>query len=164
MKKLKEYFKTRLGHWGAALVYCIGFAAAGTVGTLGCFRHLVKNAHKYNATAFEFDVKKNAAAGLSLTSLAIAFTVFDFYLLSYNWNVCVTPITIACGSLAVFSGVALYIALPGEPIVQVLVASQAMAVGVQLGAIANVGRFNKEGEAKATELSANNFELKMVLT
>ena len=108
----------------------------------------------------EFDVKKNASAGLSLTSLAIAFTGIDFYLLSNNRNWCITPVTIACGNLAVFSGVALYIALPGEPTVQVLVASQAMAVGVQLGAIANVGRFVKKEEAKATELS-DNFELSL---
>lgn len=153
MEKLKEYFTTRLGRWEAALFYCIGFAAVGTAGTLGCFGHLVKNAHKYNATAFEFDVEKNATAGLSLTSLAIAFTVIDFYLLSNNCNLCVTPVTIACGSLAVFSGVTLYIALPGEPTVQGLVASQAMAVGVQLGAIANVGRFNKKGEATKSSAS-----------
>lgn len=137
-----SYLFKRLGQSFFTWVYII-IAFASTCSTLGIFGYILRHNQKhqeFNDTAFPFDVAKNAAAGLGFTAAAIVLTMFDFYLLNNPQNFSVTPITIACGSLAVFIGIAFYLALPNNTLVMWLVLSQAAAVGVQFGAIANVNR------------------------
>jgi hypothetical protein len=136
------YLKERLGETPLTYVYILvaGVAAGATLGIFGDIMVKSRDGKGFNNTAFEFDVERNAGAGLYLTVAAVVLTVFDFYLWEKNKSFCVTPITIACGSLAVFAGISLYIALPGNTHVMWLVVSQAVAVGVQLGAIANADR------------------------
>ena len=137
-----SYLRERLGDTPLTYFYMLlaGVAAGATLGLFGTIMVKSRDGKGFNDTAFEFDVERNASAGLILTVVAIVLTVFDFYLWDYNISFCVTPITIACGSLAVFAGISLYIALPGNSSVMWLVVSQAAAVGVQLGAIANADR------------------------
>jgi len=142
------YLKERLGETSLTYVYILvaGVAAGATLGIFGDIMVKSRDGKGFNNTAFEFDVERNAGAGLYLTVAAVVLTVFDFYLWETNKSFCVTPITIACGSLAVFAGISLYIALPGNTHVMWLVVSQAVAVGVQLGAIANADRKFKSSE------------------